>query len=103
MPGRFDSLAKSKTLRGLLVRDDGRAVRFAVDRDRARLLGLGNLPHQIDVQETVFEARALHLDKISELEYALEAARCNALIEHVPALLLVFGGFFAADRQRVLL
>ena len=75
----------------------------AVDRDRTRLLGLGDLAHEVDVQETVLEVRALDLDKVGELEHALESARCDALIEHVAALLLLLGVFLAADGQRVLL
>ena len=52
------------------------ALRVAVaDRDRARLHRLGDLAHEIDVQEAVLEARALHLDMVGELEAALESAR----------------------------
>ena len=80
---------------------DGLAA--VADRDLARLLGLGDLAHQVDVQETVLEARALHLDEIGELEHALEGARRDALIEHLAALAFVLGVFLAADGQRVLL
>jgi hypothetical protein len=54
------------------------------------------------VQETVLEASALHLDKVGELEHALECARRDALIEHVTALILLLGVFLATDCQRVL-
>src|SRR5262249_33120106 len=72
------------------------------DRDLAGLLGLGNLAHEIDVQEPVLEGRALHLDVIGELEDALERARRDALIEHLTAVLLVVGALLALDRQSVL-
>src|ERR1700675_355298 len=86
-------------LRGLLLDFDSLAV---ADRDRARLPGLGDLAHQVDVQETVLEARAFHQDEVGELEHALEGARRDALIEHLAALAFVPGVFLAADGQRVL-
>src|SRR5205823_10238524 len=73
------------------------------DRDLARLLRLGNLTHEIDVQESVLEARALDLDVVGELEDALERARRNALIEHLVAVLLVLRVLLAFDGQRVFL
>src|ERR1700686_4603014 len=88
-------------LRRLLLDFDSLAV--VADRDRARLLGLGDLAHQVDVQETILEARAFHLDEIGELEYALEGARRDALIEDLAALAFLLGVFLAADGQRVLL
>src|SRR5262249_35585200 len=43
-------------------------LRLAVaDRDLARLLRLGNLTHEVDVQESVLEARALDMDVVGEL------------------------------------
>src|SRR5580692_8050715 len=87
-------------LRSLLLNFDSLAV--VADRDRARLLGLGDLADQIDVQETVLEARAFHLDEVGELEHALEGARRDALIEHLAAVAFVLGVFLAADGQRVL-
>src|SRR5580700_4413370 len=87
-------------LRRLLLNFDSLAV--VADRDRARLLGLGDLAHQVDVQETVLEARAFHLDEIGELEHALKSARRDALIEHLAAVAFVLGVFLAADGQRVL-
>src|SRR5262245_6810541 len=73
------------------------------DRDLARLLRLGNLAHEIDVQESVLEARALHLDVVGKLEDALERAGRDALIEHLTDGLLVLRLFLAFDRQRVFL
>ena len=48
------------------------------DGDRPRLHGLGNLAHELDVQEPVLQARALDLDIVGELEATLEgfARRC---------------------------
>src|SRR5204863_7059928 len=73
------------------------------DRDLAGLLGLGNLSHEIDVQEPVFEGRALHLDVIGELEDTLERARRDALVEHLTAVLVVLDMLLALDGQGVLL
>src|SRR5437667_1642145 len=73
------------------------------DRDLARLLGLGNLAHEIDVQESVLEGRALDLDVVGKLEHALEGAGGDALVEHVAAVLVGLRLFLAFDRQRVFL
>ncbi len=73
------------------------------DRDLAGLLGLGDLTHEIDVQETVLEGSALHLDVVGKLEDALERPRRDALIEHLTALLFVLHLLLALDRQRVFL
>ncbi len=73
------------------------------DRDLARLLGLGDLAHEVDVQETVLERRALHLDVVGELEHALEGARGDALVERLALVLVGLGLLLAADRQRVFL
>src|ERR1700730_3846010 len=75
----------------------------AADRDHARLLRLGDLTHQIDVQEPVVERGAFDLDVIRELERALEGTRRDALIKDFAARLLVAGLFLALDRQRVFL
>src|ERR1700722_4121039 len=87
-------------LRSLLLVLNSVAVAIA-DRNRTRLFGLGDLAHEVDVQEAVLEARALHLDEIGQLEHTLEGARSDALIEDVAALLLLLGILFAADGQRV--
>src|SRR6266481_1017939 len=73
------------------------------DWDLAGLLRLGNLTHEIDVQESVLERRALDLDVVGKLEDALERAGRDALIEHLAAVLLVLRLFLAFDRQRVFL
>src|SRR5262245_52717232 len=77
-------------------------LRLAIaDRDLARLLGLGNLAHEINVQESVLEGRALDLDVVGQLEDALERTSRDALIEHLAVVLLVLRLFLAFDRQRV--
>src|SRR5437763_15113432 len=73
-------------------------LRLAVaDRDLARLLRLGNLTHEIDVQESVLEARAPHLDVVGELEDALERARRDALLDQLVAALPVLRVFLVSD------
>src|SRR6476620_1801683 len=42
------------------------------DRNAARLLGLGDLADEIDVEQAVLKRSVLHLDEIGELEDALE-------------------------------
>ena len=64
-------------------------------------LRLGDFAHQIDVQQSVLEGRALDLDVVGKLEDALESARGDALIEHVTVLLFLHL-LGALDRQRVL-
>src|SRR5919198_2151009 len=77
-------------------------LRLAIaDRDLARLLRLGNLAHEINVQESVLEGRALHLDVVGKLEDALERTSRDALIEHLAVVLLVLRLFLAFDRQLV--
>src|SRR6266571_4262808 len=49
--------------------------RAGTDRDLARLHGLGNLADEIDVKQSVLQARALDLDVVGELEAALEGTR----------------------------
>src|SRR6516165_7213548 len=79
-------------------------LRLAIaDWDLAGLLRLGNLTHEIDVQETVLKGRALDVDVVGKLEDALERAGRDALIEHLAAVLLVLRLFLAFDRQRVFL
>src|ERR1700694_259286 len=58
------------------------------DRDGARFLRLGNLAHEIDVQETMLEGRTLDLDEVGELEDALKGAGGNALIKRLAGLLV---------------
>ena len=46
----------------------------AVDRDRARLERLGNLPRQVDMEQPLVESRAGYPDAIGEVEAPLEPA-----------------------------
>src|SRR5262249_2929211 len=73
------------------------------DWNLARLLGLGNLPDEVDMQQAVLERGALHLDKVRELEYALECARCDALVENLPLLGFALCLLLTADGERALL
>ena len=73
----------------------------AVDRDGARLRGLRDLAYEVDMQESVLEARALHLDVVGELEAALEGARGDAAIKDIAAFLGV-SAFFSPLTVRVL-
>src|SRR2546423_14143486 len=72
------------------------------DRNLAWLFRLGDLAHEVDVQEAVRELRAGNLDVVGKLEAALERAGRDALIEHL-ALVLALFLFLAADRERVFL
>src|SRR5665647_1304128 len=75
-PGIFGALRRFFKSARSLSRDFGvedLGLRLAVaDRDLAGLLGLGNLTHQIDVQQSVLEDRGLDLDVVGKLEHALE-------------------------------
>jgi hypothetical protein len=59
------------------------------------------LPHEVDVQEPILQAR--DLDIVGELEATLEGSRDDALVEHVARLFLVVGLLLAADSQPVLI
>src|SRR5262249_20077205 len=76
---------RQPALGSLCVKHLGAAI---ADRDLARLVGLGDLARQVDMQQAVLEMSALDLHMVGQLERPLEGARRNALIEHV-ALLLV--------------
>src|SRR5947209_14814830 len=79
-------------------------LRLAVaDRNLARLFRLGDLAHEVDVQEAIRELRAGHLDVIGKLEAALERAGRDALIEHLTLRLAGLFLLLAADRERVFL
>src|SRR5947209_2856512 len=86
-------------------------LRLAVaDRNLARLFRLGDLAHEVNVQEAIRELRAGNLDIVGKLEAALERAGRDALIEHLALVLglllfLTFHGervFLGLDRQFVL-
>src|SRR5262245_8326261 len=80
------------------------------DRDLARLFRRRDFAHEIDVQQSVLEARALDLHMVGKLEDALEGASGNALIEHFAVLFFLSllgaldrqGVFFRFDREFVL-
>src|SRR5437660_246226 len=97
--GAFRFTMKSGS--GGLGLKDLRLRRAVANWNLARLLRLGDLAHEIDMEETVHQRGAGHLDVVGELEATLERAGRDALIEH---LALLFGLFLlvAADRQRVL-
>src|SRR5437762_1190067 len=81
-----------------------RSLRAGVDRNAARLLGLGDLADEIDVEQAVLERGVLHLHEIGKLEDALEGTRGDAAVEHFGIVLAVLvGSFLALDRQRVFL
>src|SRR5581483_1897743 len=84
-------------LRGRLA--VGGAVR---DPDLTGLGGLWDLADEVDMEQAVLQARALHLDMVGELEASLESARRNAAVKHLAVLL---GGLFllALDGECVLL
>src|SRR5436190_7153132 len=94
---------RERALRGAggLGLDDLR--RAVADRDLARLLGLGDFPLEVDVQQAMIQAGALHYDIVGELEATLERARRDALIEHLAGGLTLLGLLVAADGQGVLL
>src|SRR3990170_6726386 len=95
--------AQSRRLGGLAI-DDLRLlglVGLGGDWDGARLHGLRQLAHEIDMQQTVLEHRALHHDMIGELEPVLEAPRSDAAMEEGAVLLL--GPLLAANGKGVLL
>src|SRR3954468_4672421 len=95
--------AKPTDLRGLLgFRLDRRSLAAGADLDLTRLLGLGALAREVGVQEAVLQRRARHLDAVSKLEPALEAARRDALIQNV-GLALFRSLLLAANRESVLL
>src|SRR6185369_2557927 len=69
----------------------------------ARLFRLGELAHEVNMQEAVRELRAGDLDVVGKLEAALERAGRDALIEHLTLLLVALLLLLAADRERVFL
>src|SRR6185437_8356 len=71
------------------------------DRNIAGLHRLGQLAHEIDMQQAMLEAGALHHDMVGELESALEAARGDAAMEERRVFDL--GLLLAANGKSVLL
>jgi hypothetical protein len=72
----------------------------AGDLDRPRLHRLGDLADQLDMEEAVIEAGADHLDRLGELEAALEGAARNAAVEVLAGIAFQA---LAGDEERVLL
>src|ERR1700721_3043188 len=54
------------------------AARCTVDGDPPRLHGLGDFADQIDLEQAVVEARALHLDVVRQVELPLEVPSRDA-------------------------
>ena len=59
---------------------DGLELR-RIDRDAARLLGFGHDALQIDMKQAVFELGAFDFDMLGQLEFALEGAPGDALMQ----------------------
>jgi len=76
-PGPISSLAVRS---GRLLTFDG-LQHGPVDRDRARLLLLGDQALELDVEQSVLEPGAADFHMLGELEAALERAPRDALIE----------------------
>src|SRR5215470_129281 len=72
-PGRSHLLGLKRLGSDLGVNHLGLGLTVA-DRNLARLLRLGNLAHEIDVQQAILEFRASDVDVIGKLEDALESA-----------------------------
>jgi hypothetical protein len=54
-----------------------------VDRNPARLHGLGDLARQFDLQQAVVERGSLDLDIVRQIELALEGPRRNSLVQEL--------------------
>jgi hypothetical protein len=70
------------------------------NRDLTGLFRLGDLTHEIDVQQSVLEVGVLDLDMVGKLEDALKSARGDALVEHLTVLFFL-DLLGALDRQRI--
>ena len=75
-------------------------LRRAVDGDPPRLHGLGNLPDQFDLQQTVVEGRVLNLNVVGQVELAFEVPGRDTPVKE---LALGFLGLAAFDGDDVLL
>ena len=68
-----------------------------VDGDFLRFQRLRNFPDQTDIQQPVYELRARYFNVIRKVEFALEAAVGNSLIQ---VIAVVFNtGFFTANSE----
>src|SRR6202521_4684625 len=92
-PGRSQISTALRVSGSDLGRFDLQKLAGARDWDRPRLHRLRNLAHEVDVQETVLQARAFDLHVVGELEATFEGPLRDALVEHVAGLLLVVGLF----------
>src|SRR5260370_19814765 len=98
---RSDSAAGPLRSGRLAVLDLLAVVAIAgVDRNPARLHGLRQLAHQLDLQEPVFKRRACHLDIVGEVELAPERTSRDALEQVVVITVLRLAAFHG---QHVLL
>src|SRR5260370_34764786 len=86
---------------GRLLIDHPRGAVAAGDLDLARLHRLGDLTHEIDMEQTIGEARAGDLDMVGELEMALEGASRDAAMQIFRGVLVLPG--LAANQELVLL
>src|SRR3954463_262498 len=75
-------------------------VRATGDLDAPWLHRLRDLARELDLQQSVLEARAFHLHVIGKAEGAAEVPRRDALIQH---LLIVLLGLVPLHGERVLL
>src|SRR5437763_14700130 len=67
------------------------------DRNLARLFRLGDLENKIDVEKTVLQRGALHLDVVGKLEHALEGASRTAPVGSLALGLAVLDSLPAED------
>jgi len=65
-------------LSGALLFDLG--IRSNADCNAPRFHGLWNFPHEIYLQQTIFECRASDFDVVGETEGPLELARGDTLV-----------------------
>src|SRR5688572_30283819 len=99
--GRLGLPGRPLPRRPLLLGDRARRG-LGLDRDRPRLLLLGQLALQVDGEQAVLQLGAGHADVVGQLEAALEVARADAAIEVLGALVAV-GMALAGHQELVLL
>src|SRR5690606_39774796 len=75
----------------------------AIDLDGARLLAFGQFALQLQMKQAVFEAGALDLDIVGQLEAQLEGALGNAAMEEFAFGIGSLGWLGALDDQGVFL
>src|SRR6516162_10883020 len=62
----------------------------AADLDLARLGGLGNLMHEVDMQHAILKRRADDFDVVGEAEAPLESAPRDAAVQIAALLTVLF-------------